>query len=281
MAMMLVRFQSEQGAGIGLVDGERVVDLRPRYASIAQVLTDWDAAIAWAAGAPAVLPLSAVQLGKPLDPDSRVFCVALNYHAHALESGGERAPAAPVIFPKPITAMIGPGEPIQTPAHTGYLDYEAELGVVIGRRGRDIPVADALSYVGGYTCFNDISARDQQSAQLGSSQIIDWFSAKMFDRATPIGPGIVPASAVGDPQALRVRLYLNGERLQDGPTALMVHSVAALVAFVSSRTELLPGDVIATGTPAGVGKARGIRLKPGDEVSVEIAGVGRLTNTVA
>lgn len=139
------------------------------------------------------------------------------------------------------------------------------------------PEADALSYVGGYTCFNDISARDQQNAQLGSSQIIDWFSTKMFDRATPVGPGIVPASAVGDPQALEVRLYLNGERLQDGPTTPMVHPVASLVAFVSSRTELLPGDVIATGTPAGVGKARGIRLKPGDEVSVEIAGVGRLT----
>ena len=204
----------------------------------------------------------------------KIICIGLNYADHAAEAH-LALPAQPICFAKWPTALIGPGEPIRLPSDTAEPDYEAELAVVIGRRAIDVAVDDALDYVAGYACFNDVSARDLQRAEG------QWSRSKSFDTFAPMGP-VVPTSAVADPQALSIRCLVNGEVMQDGTTADMVFGVAELIAFVSRSTSLLPGDVIATGTPAGVGLAKQPPrfLRPGDEVTVEISGVGTLSNPV-
>jgi 2-keto-4-pentenoate hydratase/2-oxohepta-3-ene-1,7-dioic acid hydratase in catechol pathway len=160
------------------------------------------------------------------------------------------------------------------------LDYEAELVAVVGRPALRVPKQDALGYVGGYTIMNDVTARDLQWTQLGQYRIVDWFSSKCLAGSTPVGPWIVTADEIRDPQSLRIRAWVNGELRQDGSTSLMIHSVAALVAFASERTVLQPGDLIATGTPRGVGGFEGRFLQDGDVVEIEVEGVGRLINKV-
>jgi 2-keto-4-pentenoate hydratase/2-oxohepta-3-ene-1,7-dioic acid hydratase in catechol pathway len=205
----------------------------------------------------------------------KIICAGMNYRDHAEETG-LAVPERPVLFAKWPNALIGPGDPIVLPSLTAQVDYEAELGVVIGRRSRDLEVGDALDAVGGYVCVNDVSARDLQFADG------QWTRAKSLDTFCPVGPRIVPATDVPDPQALRIRCLVNGEALQDSSTSNMVFSVAELVAYASRGMTLEPGDLIATGTPAGVGFTRKppIFLRPGDEVTVEIEGVGELTNPV-
>ena len=205
---------------------------------------------------------------------SKIICIGLNYADHAAEAN-LALPAQPICFAKWPSALVGPGEPIRLPSATAEPDYEAELAVVIGRRAFDVAVEEALDYVAGYACFNDVSARDLQRAEG------QWSRSKSFDTFAPMGP-MVPASAIVDPQALSIRCLVNGEVMQDGTTADMVFGVAELIAFVSRSTTLSPGDVIATGTPAGVGLAKQPPrfLRPGDEVTVEIEGVGSLTNPV-
>jgi 2,4-diketo-3-deoxy-L-fuconate hydrolase len=205
----------------------------------------------------------------------KIICAGMNYRDHAEETGLD-VPERPVLFAKWSNALIGPGDPIVLPSLTAQVDYEAELGVVIGRRSRDLDVADALDAVGGYVCVNDVSARDLQFADG------QWTRAKSLDTFCPVGPRIVPATDVPDPQALRIRCLVNGEALQDSSTSNMVFGVAELVAFASRGMTLEPGDLIATGTPAGVGFTRKppVFLRPGDEVTVEIEGVGELTNPV-
>jgi len=204
----------------------------------------------------------------------KIICIGLNYADHAAEAK-LALPEQPICFAKWPTALIGPGEAIRLPSLTAEPDYEAELAVVIGRRATDVAAADAFDHVAGYACFNDVSARDLQRADG------QWSRSKSFDTFAPMGP-VVPASAIADPQALAIRCIVNGEVLQDGTTADMVFGVAELIAFVSRSTTLLPGDVIATGTPAGVGLAQQPPrfLRPGDEVTVEIEGIGSLTNPV-
>ena len=184
-------------------------------------------------------------------------------------------PERPLLFSKWPNTLIGPGDPIVLPAISNEVDYEAELGVVIGRRASRVAQDDALSYVRGYVCANDVSARD---VQFGDGQ---WARGKSLDTFCPVGP-LVPASEVPDPQALRIRAILNGRTLQDSNTRQMIFSVAEVIAFISQAITLEPGDLILTGTPAGVGFARKppIYLRPGDEITIEIDGVGALTNPV-
>jgi 2,4-diketo-3-deoxy-L-fuconate hydrolase len=205
----------------------------------------------------------------------KIVAVGMNYRDHAAEAGLEM-PERPVLFGLWPSSVIGQGEPIVIPSLSTQIDYEAELGVVIGERARDVPEARALEVVAGYTCFNDVSARDLQF------QDGQWTRAKSLDTFSPVGPRIAPASEIRDPQALRIRCLVNGEALQDSSTAEMVFSVAELIAYISRGVTLEPGDLIATGTPAGVGFTREppIFLRPGDEVTVEIEGVGSLTNPV-
>ena len=205
----------------------------------------------------------------------KIVCAGMNYRDHAEEAGLE-VPVRPVLFAKWPSSLVGPGDPIVIPSFTNQVDYEAELGAVIGRRSRDLEVGEALGAVTGYVCVNDVSARDLQFADG------QWTRAKSLDTFCPVGPRLVPAEEVGDPQALRIRCLVNGEVLQDSTTANMVFSVAELVAYASRGMTLEPGDVIATGTPAGVGFTRKppIFLEPGDEVTVEIERIGALTNPV-
>jgi 2-keto-4-pentenoate hydratase/2-oxohepta-3-ene-1,7-dioic acid hydratase in catechol pathway len=214
-------------------------------------------------------------MALPIDSPGKIICVGLNYRDHASESN-LALPGRPLLFAKWQSSLIGPGETIVLPPIVSQVDYEAELGVVIGQRTRGAGVDDALDAIAGYVCVNDVSARD---AQMSDGQ---WTRAKSFDTFCPVGPALVPAAEIPDPQALRIRCTVNGEVLQDSTTAEMVFSVAEIIAFVSEAITLEPGDLIATGTPAGVGMGRNppVWLADGDEVTVEVEGVGSLTNPV-
>ena len=214
------------------------------------------------------MPLSITRPGK-------IVCVGLNYLDHA-EEGGQDLPKAPLLFAKWPNTLIGHGEAIVIPPETTEVDYEAELGVVIGTSARRVSEANALDHVAGYICVNDVSARD---LQFGDGQ---WTRGKSPDTFCPVGPRLVPREEVDDPQQLGIRCILNGQTMQDSSTAQMIFSVAEVIAYASRTITLEPGDLIATGTPAGVGVFRDpkVLLKDGDEVSIEIDGLGTLTNPV-
>ena len=214
------------------------------------------------------MPLSIRRPGK-------IVCVGLNYHDHA-EEGGQDLPKAPLLFAKWPNTLIGHGEPIVLPAEAKEVDYEAELGVVVGTTAKHVSERDALDHVQGYICVNDVSARD---LQFGDGQ---WTRGKSPDSFCPVGPRLVPREEIDDPQALAIRCVLNGQTMQDSSTSQMIFSVAEIIAYVTRVITLEPGDLIATGTPAGVGVFRDpqVLLQDGDEVSVEIEGLGTLTNPV-
>ncbi len=220
------------------------------------------------------LPLESLHLLSPVPRPGKVVAAGLNYREHAAE-GGRETPPEPVLFAKFTTSIVGHGAEITwDPGLTAAVDFEAELAVVIGRTARRVTEAEALDHVLGYTCLNDVSARDLQFADK------QFVRAKSLDTFTPIGPALVTADEIPDPQALGIRCLVNGEVMQDASTAQMVHGAAALIAFCSRAFTLEPGDVIATGTPSGVGWFRDPKrmLGDGDEVVVEIEGVGRLVN---
>lgn len=214
-------------------------------------------------------------MGLPIELPQKIVCVGLNYRDHAEEQGIE-LPQAPLLFAKWPNTLIGPGEPIVIPPVTKQVDYEAELGVVIGERVRGVSEENALEAVRGYLCLNDVSARDIQFPDR------QWVRGKSLDTFCPVGPELVPVRDVPDPQALAIRAIVNGEVLQDSSTAQMIFGVAQIIAYVSRAITLEPGDLIATGTPAGVGAFRDppIWLQPGDEVTIEVEGLGALTNPV-
>jgi len=222
-------------------------------------------------------PADRVRYHAPIPrPKKDVFCLGQNYAAHAAESGNP-PPTAPIYFTKPPTTVIGPDEPIPYPQGlTTRLDWEVELGVVIGRRGRDIPEARALDYVFGYTVFNDVSARD---LQYRTSQ---WFKGKSLDGSCPMGPLIVTADEISDPQRLRLQLSVNGVKKQDSNTSDMIFSAARIIADLSAGMTLEPGDCISTGTPQGVGDGRKPPeyLKRGDVMEADVEGIGVLRNPV-
>jgi 2,4-diketo-3-deoxy-L-fuconate hydrolase len=220
------------------------------------------------------IPEKKIRLG-PLFRPRNVLCIGLNYKDHAAE-GGVPLPEKPVVFAKLTGCITGPGVPIVLPPDTREVDYEAELAVVIGRKCRGASTSDALKYVAGYTCLNDVSARDFQR---GDGQ---WVRAKSQDTFGPMGPYLVTSEDIPDPQILPIRCTVNGKILQDSNTDKMIFGVRELIAFISRGITLEPGDVISTGTPHGVGFARKppIFLKTGDEVVVEIEGIGKLVNPV-
>ena len=176
--------------------------------------------------------------------------------------------------------MIDPDSPIPTPRITQFLDYEAELGVVIGRSGRDIPEARALDHVLGYCVVNEVSARDLQVRKDGPRPVVDWFSGKALDGVAPIGPWIVTRDSVSDAGDLGVQAWVNGERVQNSRTSQLIFSIPRMISYISQRVMLRPFDVIATGTPSGVGHARGRALQPGDVVKISVERIGELSNRV-
>ncbi|MEM1157041.1 MAG: fumarylacetoacetate hydrolase family protein [Verrucomicrobiota bacterium] len=218
------------------------------------------------------------RLLAPVVP-SQILCIGLNYKQHAAEVGA-RIPKAPVLFMKAPTALNHPGAPIQLPRslRSDEVDYECELAVVIGKRGKNISRADACHYILGYTCANDVSARDWQLRRSGHQ----WCRAKSFDTFCPLGPQIITADELPDPHDLEIRTEVNGELLQQSNTADMIFDVPSIIEFLSGSTTLTPGTVILTGTPGGVGMGRNPQrwLRPGDIVSVTIDQIGTLTSPV-
>jgi 2-keto-4-pentenoate hydratase/2-oxohepta-3-ene-1,7-dioic acid hydratase in catechol pathway len=281
-------------AGFGVLreDGALVApaDLK-RWASPLELCEDWAAAEAVLRdltdedldAAPAV---DYDALLPPLRWPRKVICAGVNYRKHMREMGGE-IPAEgwrPFFFLKaPSTSVIGPRDPIviRDPARARF-DWEAELAVVIGIKGRNIPTERALAHVAGYCVSNDVTARGYHKRDIVPAEAFsyDWFAAKSMEGSLPLGPGITPAFQVPDPQDLRLRLWVNGELQQDESTADMVCTVAELISAASEVVTLEPGDVIATGTPSGVGAGRGLYLRGGDVVRVTIEGLGALENTV-
>ena len=218
------------------------------------------------------------QLLTPIDFRC-IYAIGLNYRAHAEETGME-IPKYPMVFMKAPTAVQNPGDPVVLPRflRSDKVDYEAELGVVIGRPCKNVKPEDALSYVLGYVCANDVSARDWQKEKGGGQ----FCRGKTFDTFCPVGPCLATADEIPDPSSLTIRSYVNDEKMQESKTDDLIFDVPALISFLSGSTTLLPGTLILSGTPAGVGEARDPKrfLIPGDEVTVEIDGVGMLTNPV-
>ena len=214
-------------------------------------------------------------MALPIDRPGKIICVGLNYRDHAEEQGVD-LPTAPLLFAKWNNTLIGPGEQIVIPPIVTKTDYEAELGVVIGSQVSRASAENALEAVAGYICVNDVSARDLQFADG------QWSRGKSPDTYCPVGPQLVPRDEIPDPQKLAIRAILNGETLQDSTTANMVFGVAEIIAYITQTITLEPGDLIATGTPAGVGAFRDpkVFMQPGDEITIEIEGLGSLTNPV-
>ena len=211
----------------------------------------------------------------PVPRPRKVVCIGLNYRDHAAESNMP-IPERPVLFSKFATCVIGPGEPVVIPTTSEQVDYEAELAVVIGRRAKNVSAAEAYDYVLGYTAFNDVSARDFQFADG------QWQRGKSCDTFAPMGQTIVTTDEIPDPQRLSIKLLLNGQTMQDSNTNQLIFGVPQLIEFITQSITLEPGDVIATGTPPGVGFARKppVFLRPGDVMQVQIEGIGELGNPI-
>ncbi len=223
----------------------------------------------------AAVPATEARLAPPVRRPSKIVCVGLNYAAHIAESGLAR-PERIVLFAKFASCLIGDGEAIVRPAITDQLDYEGELAVVIGRPARGVSAADALSYVGGYTIINDVSARDLQRAEA------QWIRGKALDTFAPLGPVVVDAASAPSVDEMHIRTLVNGDVRQDASCSLMITRVPELIEHISAWITLEPGDLIATGTPSGValGMEHPLYMLPGDTVRVEIDGIGALTNRV-
>jgi 2-keto-4-pentenoate hydratase/2-oxohepta-3-ene-1,7-dioic acid hydratase in catechol pathway len=272
--MKLVSFSAADGKirPGALLDNEEIVDLS--FAGHADTLAVIATGLNKVPSAP-TFALKAVRLHPPLANPPRVFAIGLNYRDHAKESGME-LPTTPVVFFKLSTAIIGPGDAIVLPKNSTQPDYEAEFAFVIGKGGYRIPASAWREHVYGYTNVNDVSARDVQFA---STQ---WSMSKCFPTFCPLGPTIVTADEIADPHALAIGLSIDGEVLQNSNTRELVFKIPELIEYLSSITPLLPGDIISTGTPPGVGLGRTPKrwLKPGETVTVSVEGLGSLTNPV-
>lgn len=239
--------------------------------------------------AAAVLAVKDVQLLVPIPRPNKLFLLAGNYAEHIQEGGGvaaERAETIPYVFLKPpSTTLTDPGRPVKIPAISpDHIDWELELGVIIGRRAKGVSESEALGIVAGYTVVNDISNRrfrpNPGRKERDKDRFFDWLHGKWFDSFCPCGPCVASADAIADPQKLPMKLAVNQEVKQQGSTAQMIFPVAAIIEFISSFVTLEPGDIISTGTPSGVGAASGTFLKPGDTVYAQIAGIGTLVSPV-
>ncbi len=256
----------------------------------ANQLSDW--VTANAAGLPDSARLShdQAELLVPIPRPNKLLLLAGNYAQHIEEGGGiaaERAETFPYVFMKPpTTTLTDPGKPVRVPAVSpAAIDWELELGVVMGRRAKRVSEADALNYVAGYTVVNDISDRkfrpNAQRKKRDRDAYFDWLHGKWHDSFCPCGPCIASADSIADPQSLHMKLSLNGKVMQDATTAQQIFPVAAVIEFISSFVTLEPGDIISTGTPAGVGNTTGTYLKPGDTLEASISSIGRLISPIA
>ena len=271
--MKLVSFSAADGAVRpgALLANNTVVDLGTNYRDTLAAITS---GLTVAPDGP-VTPLDDVRLHAPLANPPRIFAIGLNYRDHAIESG-MAIPTTPVVFFKLSTAIVGPGEAIVLPRNSTQPDYEAEFAFVICKGGYRIPAASWREHVYGYTIVNDVSARDVQFA---STQ---WSLSKSFPTFCPLGPAIVTADEISDPHELAIGLTIDGEQLQNSNTRELVFKIPDLIEYLSSITPLLPGDIVSTGTPPGVGLGRTPKrwLKPGETVTVSVEGLGSLTNPV-
>ncbi|MFZ9628404.1 MAG: fumarylacetoacetate hydrolase family protein [Ilumatobacteraceae bacterium] len=275
--MRFATIRHQGGLAYGPVDGDELVDVSDQFASPAAALTIIETGTVACAGANGHrLPLTGATFAPPVPSPTRILCIGVNYAAHRAESDRPSDSQYPTVFVRFASSVVGHGEAVVRPHVSDRFDYEGELAVVIGRRGRYIAEADALDHVAGYTCFNDGTLRDYQRH---TSQFTP---GKTFDRSGSSGPWIVTTDEIPDPSVLHLRTVLNGAEMQSAPTSNLIHDVPALVAYCSQFTELEPGDLIVTGTPGGVGYARTppVFMQPGDVIEVEITGIGTLRNTV-
>jgi 2-keto-4-pentenoate hydratase/2-oxohepta-3-ene-1,7-dioic acid hydratase in catechol pathway len=272
--MRLVTYRSERGPRAGVLRDGGVVDcwdaLGAGGSSVRELLESGRLDDVARAGGE-VLPLDSVELLPPVPDPDKIICIGLNYRAHAAEAGID-PPETPTFFAKFRNALAAPGAAVALPAASEKVDYEAEVAFVVGRRAKDVAEADALDHLAGYMLFNDLSARDLQFA---SPQ---WMPGKVFDGSAPCGPGLVTPDEAGAHDAISFALTLNGTEMQSSSTADLVFSIPVLVAHLSRLATLEPGDIVATGTPAGIGGAREPRvwLRPGDEVVISSPELGRL-----
>ena len=276
--MKLASFRAGERASYGVVAGDSIIDLGRRFGPACPTLRSAIAAgliNADAARGTCDLRLADVRLQTPITDPEKIVCVGLNYRAHAAE-GGFKVPEFPSIFGRFTNTLVATGDPLVCPDHSGDFDFEGELAIVIGRGGRHIKAADALSHVFGYTCFNDGSVRDYQFKH-------SLTAGKNHPSTGGLGPWITTADVISDPSKLTLVTRLNGREVQRKGTDDMIFDVPAIIEYISRWTALAPGDVIATGTPEGVGFARKppLWLKPGDTVEVEISSIGVLVNPVA
>ncbi len=314
--MKLVTYESKKQSCLGVVQGDFVVDVAAAYGTISKGKIS-DAKVAAAAkvlrklGSPPqdmiellglgekyrqalgvviasaaatgkkspkglLVPLAKARLRAPIAHPNKITCIGLNYADHARE-GGQDPPPAPIFFLKSHNTICGPGDPIKLPPNSTQVDYEAEMAVVIGKRGTRIAESDAHKYIAGYMILHDVSARDMQFADK------QWYRGKSCDTFAPTGPWIVTPDELPDPHVLRISLTLNGQTLQDSNTSNLIFKVPFLVSYLSQSVTWEVGDLISTGTPPGVGFARQppVFMKAGDTVSVSVEGIGTLTNPVA
>ena len=297
--MKLVRFSTNgQPPRLGALQGDRIADLQAslaaslarrgvvRAADIAAALVPASTR-AFLEGGPTAqeavaaitewvtVPAASARLHAPIADPGKFICIGLNYRDHA-EEAGQAIPKEPPIFAKWANAILDPGEPILRPRGSTALDWEVELGVVIGKPARYVSQSQALDHVWGYTIINDVSARDFQFITT------QWMAGKIFETAAPVGPYIADASEVSDPHALTLKTFVNGKQMQNGNTKTFIFDVRYLVSYLSKLMTLMPGDLIATGTPPGVGFAMKppVALVPGDVVRLEVTGLGTLENPV-
>ncbi|MES2256957.1 MAG: fumarylacetoacetate hydrolase family protein [Pseudomonadota bacterium] len=297
--------QGQSGTRLALVVGDALYDVAQLVEAgalgnagrvapdMAGALADWDASAALLrrmaealpalllSGRVAALAADSYRLGVPYVP-GRIFCTASNFYEHAREMGTELAPreeSAPYCFMKADTSVTATDTDVVMPAETEKLDWEVELGVVIGKTCRKVSVAEAFDYIAGYTVFNDISARDLNRRSDYPFKH-DWFRGKSHDTFGPIGPWLVPRSCIEHPQDLRMQLSVNGEMMQDGTGEAMIFNIAEQIAYLSGILTLRPGDLLATGTPTGVGMGRGVYLKAGDQMVASIEHIGSIRNRV-
>ncbi|MBO9312151.1 MAG: fumarylacetoacetate hydrolase family protein [Chloroflexus sp.] len=285
--MKFLTYRYDGAERVGALRGDEVIDLSPLAASMLELIDGGPDLLAEArklvAAAEGGLALAEIELRAPIPrPRKNIICLGMNYAAHAIESLRakglpEKLPEYPVFFSKMPTAVNHPNAPVPLmPDVSAQRDWEVELAVIIGRRGRDIPASAALDYVFGYTIMNDVSARDLQTRHQ------QFFYSKSLDGSAPLGPWIVTADEIPDPHALGIRLRLNGELVQNSTTRDMIFDIPTCIATFSRGITLEPGDIIATGTPAGVGMGMTPQrwLKAGDVMEAEIDGIGVLRNTV-
>jgi 2-keto-4-pentenoate hydratase/2-oxohepta-3-ene-1,7-dioic acid hydratase in catechol pathway len=279
--MRLVSYRSDRGVRAGVLEGDRVIDAGDALGdgpSSVRALLETDALgdLEAADGGDGVA-LAGIELLAPVPDPEKIVCIGLNYRDHAAE-GRLEPPKVPTFFAKYANALSGDGATVALPASSRKVDYEAEVAFIVGRTARDVDASTALDHVAGYTLLNDLSARDLQF------QTPQWMPGKVFDGSAPCGPALVTADEVATaPNGIGIALDLNGERMQEATTADLIFPVAELLAHLSTLMTLVPGDIVSTGTPAGVGGAREPRvwLRPGDEVVVSSPELGELRTTIA